>query len=116
MQGISDASSRISEELIEDWEEWEVESDIPDVTPISGIVRFDEIPLVREVEALSESPMLKYGISPEMRIQSMIRRYWRPKDQDSWEIRQNYLVRCHATPRRGLFVPDAWALPDGVPI
>ena len=115
-QELSDASSRASDEQVEDWEEWEAESDVLDAAPMSGIVRFNDIPVICETEAVLDSPMLKYGIPPEMRTQAVIRRYWRPKDRDSWEIRQGYLVRCHATPRRGLFVPEAWGLPEGVTI
>ena len=98
---------------MEDWEEWEMDSDVVVVAPLSGAVRFDVAPHIHEIEVLTSSPMLKYGVSPEMRTQSTIRRYWRPRERGSWEIRQNFLVRCHATPRRGMFVPDPWILPDG---
>ena len=58
--------------------------------------------------------MMRHGPSPEVRIHSMIRRRLRHLGRDTWELRQNFLVRCHATPRRGMFAPETRKLPEGV--
>ena len=53
---LSDDSSRVSEGQMEDWGEWELDSDDMDIMPSSGVVRFDRTDQVREVEVSSYSP------------------------------------------------------------
>ena len=81
--------------------------------PASGVVRFEFITQSQEIEIPGASPMTRYGAIPEVRIHAMIRRYFRPRGGDTWEIRQNYLVRCHTTPRWGLFTPGSRKVLEG---
>ena len=84
--------------------------------PASGAVRFEPLTQIQEIEIPRASPMTRYGLMPEVRVHAMVWRYFRPRGRDTWEIRQNYLVRCHTTPRWGLFTPDSRKLPDGIVI
>ena len=81
---LSNDSSQVIEGQLEDWDEWELDSEDLDVTPSSGAVRFDGTDQFHEVEVSSDSPMIRYGPLPEMRIHSMIRMYMRPRGRGTF--------------------------------
>ena len=92
----------------------EDESEGPDDLLAAEVVRFEPIAHIPDVAVVGVSPMGHCGPMPEMRIHRMIESFMRPRGRGTWVIRQKYFVRCHATPRRGLFSPDSRKLLEGV--
>ena len=113
-RALIDDSSRVSEGQIEDWQEWDADVEYGEDHErfrVFGAVRYEPITQIQGIEVTAASPMTRYGAMPEVRTHAMIRRYFRPRGRDVWEFHQNYLVRCHNTPRWGLFTPDSRKLP-----
>ena len=113
---LSDDSSRMSEGQLDDHCSWEGDEFGLDAEPeaMSGAVRFEPCSEVIEVEIPVDSSMNRYRPPSEDRIYRMSERYFRPRARDTWTVRHNYLVRCHNTPRKGLFMLGARRLPEGV--
>ena len=100
-RALSDDSPRVPEGHIEDWHEWGADVEYGEDHErfrVFGAVRYEPITQIQGIEVTAASP----GAMPEVRTHAMIRR---PRDRDVWEFHQNYLVRCHNTPRWGLFYP-----------
>ena len=81
---------------------------------VSSVVRFVPCSEIFEITIQDDSSLTRCRSPPEDQIYCMIERYLRPRARDAWVTRHNYLVRCHTTPRKGLFMPGTRRLPEGV--
>ena len=99
-RALIDDSSRVSEGHTEDWQEWDADVEYGEDHErfrVFGAVRYEPITQIQGIEVTAASPMTRYGAMPEVRTHAMIRRYFGPRGRDTWQVRQDYLVRGHAT-------------------